>query len=138
MFVSHRTIFLKKKFLEEGTNATKVELEEVRQVEKPTQTGKNTELNLIRSNLEPIIEAPLRRSNKVSYQSDRYYDFLIRDGYPIELIENNKNPITYMDGMQRSNSDKWLETIKSIMESMKINDVWILIDPPEEIKPYGV
>ena len=25
--------------------------------------------------------------------------------------------------------------MKSKMESMKINDVWILVDPPEEVKP---
>ena len=79
----------------------------------------------------------LRRSNRVLCQPDRYYGFLVHDGDPVELDENNKDPITYMDAMQRSDSDKWLEAMKSEMESMKINDVWILVDPLEEIKPIG-
>ena len=58
------------------------------------------------SNPKPIEKKPLRRSDRVSHQSNRYYDFLVRDGDPIELNVNNENPITYMDAMQRSDSDK--------------------------------
>ena len=58
---------------------------------------------------------------------------MIRDGDPIELDENNEDPIIYMDAMQRSNFDKLLEAIKFEMESMKINNVWTLVDSPEEI-----
>ena len=42
-----------------------------------------------------------------------------------------------MDTMQRSDSEKWLEAMKSKMESMKVNDVWTLVDPPEGVKPIG-
>ena len=42
-----------------------------------------------------------------------------------------------MDAIQRSDSDKWLKAMKSEMESMKANDVWILVDPPEEVKSIG-
>ena len=62
---------------------------------------------------------------------------MIRDGDPIELDENNEDPITYMDAMQRPDSEKWLEAMKSEMESMKVNDVWTLVDPPEGVKPIG-
>ena len=137
MFVSNRAVFLKKKFLDEGTNASKIELDEVRSVEESTQSSKPIESDLIRSNLKPIVETSLRRSDRVPHQPDRYYDFLFRDGDPIKLDENNKDPITYIDAMQRSDSDKWLEAIKFEMESMKINNVWILVDPPEGIKPVG-
>ena len=37
--------------------------------------------------------------------------------------------------MQRSDSKKWLEAIKFEMASVKINNVWTLVDPPEGIKP---
>ena len=60
--------------------------------------------------------------------------FLIRDGDPVELDRNNKDPITYMDAMQRSDFDKWVEAMKSEMESMKVNNVWTLVDPLEGIK----
>ena len=42
-----------------------------------------------------------------------------------------------MDTMQRFDSDKWLEAMRSKMESMKVNDVWILVDPPEGVKFIG-
>ena len=42
-----------------------------------------------------------------------------------------------MDVMQRPDSEKWLEAMKFEMESMKVNDVWTLVDPPEGVKPIG-
>ena len=90
---------------------------------------------MIRSNLKPDIQISLRQSSKVPHQPDRYLDFLIRDGDPIELDENNEDPVTYMDAMQRTDSKKWLEVMKFKIESMKINNMWTLVDPPEGIKP---
>ena len=124
---------MENEFLGEGANACKIELDEVHEVEGPT----HTELSLIGElNLEPV-KALLRRSGRVPCQSDRYYDFLIQDGDPIELDENDEDPITYMEAMQRPDSQKWLETMKSEMESMEINSVWILVNPSERIKPIG-
>ena len=137
VFVSNRTVFLEKKILGEETNASKIELDEVRLVEESIQSSKPIESDLIKSNLELIIEISLRRFGRVSHQLDRYYDFLVRDRDPVELDENNEDPIIYMDVMQRSNSDKWLKAMKFEMESMKINNVWILVNPPEGVKPIG-
>ena len=137
VFVSNRAIFLEKKFLGEGTNASKIELDEVRSIEEPTQSSRPIESDLIRSNPEPIVEISLRRSGRVSHQPDRYYSFLVREENPVELDENSEDPITYTDTMQRSDSDKWLEAMQSEIESMKINDVWTLVDPSEGIKPIG-
>ena len=80
-------------------------------------------MDLIRSNPEPIVKISLRRSDRVPHQLDRNYDFLIRDGDPVELDENNEDSITYMDMMQRVDSDKWLKAIKFEIESMKVNNV---------------
>ena len=92
---------------------------------------------MIRSNLKPTVEISLRRSDRVPHQPDRYYDFLIRDGDPVELDKNNEDPIIYMDAMQRSDSDKWLEVMKFEIEFMKVNNVWTLVDPPEGVKSIG-
>ena len=62
---------------------------------------------------------------------------IIRDGDPVELDENDEDPITYIDVIQGLDSEKWLNAMKSEMESMEINGVWILIDPPKEIKFIG-
>ena len=105
VFVNLKAIFLEREFLGEGTVASKVELDEVWQVEKPTQVAKS-EPNLVRSDPEPIVQAPLRRSGRVPRQPYRYYGFLVRDDDPIELDENDEDPITYMDAMQRPDSEK--------------------------------
>ena len=95
MFVSNRIIFLEKKFLDEGINATKIELSEVHEVE----ISIHTESDLIgESNPEPV-ELPLRISNRVAYQLDRYYSFLIRNDDLVELDENDEDLITYIDAM---------------------------------------
>ena len=106
LFVSNRTIFLEKEFLGEKINASKIGLDEVRLVEELTQSNKSIESDLIRSNPKSIIETTLRRSDRVPHQSDRYYSFLVWDGDPVELDENNEDLITSMDAMQRSDSDK--------------------------------
>ena len=80
---------------------------------------------------------PSRRSGRVPYPSDRYYRYLVQDGDPIELDENNEDPITYMDVMQRSDSELWIGAMKSKIESIEINHVWTLVDIPEGIKPIG-
>ena len=121
---------MKNEFFREGANACKIKLDEVQKVEEPT----HTELDLIgESNLKPI-KAPLRRSSRVPYQSDRYYNFLIQDDDPIKLDKNDEDSITYMEAMQRPDFQKWLEAMKFKMKSMEINAVWTLVDPPEEIK----
>ena len=96
--MNNKIYFLEKKNSEE-ISASKIELDEVRQVEKLTQSSEPTKPNLIESNSEPFINAPLRISNRISCPLDRYYDFLIWDGNSIELDENNKNLISYMDAM---------------------------------------
>ena len=76
-------------------------------LENQIPLSRNTVLDLIgESNSKPVIEVPLRRSDRVSHQSDRYYGFLIQNRDSVELDENNEDLITYVDAMQRSNSDK--------------------------------
>ena len=132
VFVALRAIFLEKEFLGEGTIASKIELDEVQPIEEPAHSKDIVEPAVIESHPEPI-----RRSGRIPRQPDRYYSFLVRDGDPIELDENNEDPITYMDALQRSDSEAWLGAMRSEMESMEINNVWTLVDPPEGIKPIG-
>ena len=67
-------------------------------MKKLTQVAE-PELDLVWSNPKPIITAPLRRSGRVPRQPDRYYGFLVQDDDPVELDENDEDPITYMDAM---------------------------------------
>ena len=116
-----RATFLEKEYLTASAKAN-VELNEVRQEEVPLHSETTIEPTLIGSNLEPVEEL-LRRSGRVPRQLDRYFSFLVCDGDPIELDENDEDLITYMDVLQRSDSKRWLEAMKSKMESMEINSV---------------
>ena len=75
MFISNRTVFLKNEFLREGANGYKIELDEVQEVKELT----HIELNLIEESNPKPVKAPLKRSDRVPNQPDRYYGFLIRD-----------------------------------------------------------
>ena len=46
-------------------------------------------------------------------------------------------PTTYDESSNSSESDKWLEAMRSKMDSMYTNQVWTLVGPPVGIKPVG-
>ena len=64
------------------------------------------------------------------------YGFMIGDNNETSIIEDDDS-LTYMEAIMSKDSDKWLHTIKFEMDSMYDNQVWTLVDPPEEIIPIG-
>ncbi|KAL4383655.1 hypothetical protein GQ457_15G018400 [Hibiscus cannabinus] len=46
-------------------------------------------------------------------------------------------PKTYQEAVVSPDSEKWLEAMRSEMDSMSDNQVWTLVEPPEGIKPIG-
>ena len=44
-------------------------------------------------------------------------------------------PTTFEEALLDKDSSKWLEAMKSEMDSMYANQVWTLIDPPKGIVP---
>ena len=44
---------------------------------------------------------------------------------------DNDEPLTYAEAMVNPDSVKWQEAMESEIESMKENQVWNLIDPPD-------
>ena len=53
------------------------------------------------------------------------------------MIVHQSEPTTYQEAMHSLDSEKWLEAMKSEMQSMYDNQVWTLIDPPEGLKTIG-
>ena len=47
------------------------------------------------------------------------------------------DPKTYDEAMSDIDSEKWLNAMKSEIDSMHSNQVWSLVDPPEGIVPIG-
>ena len=47
-------------------------------------------------------------------------------------------PTTYHEVMMSPDSEKWLQAVKSDMQSIYDNMVWNLVDPPKGAKVMGV
>ncbi|KAK8525335.1 hypothetical protein V6N12_014030 [Hibiscus sabdariffa] len=69
--------------------------------------------------------------------------FVARTGVFLEkefLTNSGKDqdePSTYQEAVASPDSEKWLEAMRSKMDSMSENQVWTLVEPPEGIKPIG-
>ena len=50
------------------------------------------------------------------------------------LLLDNDEPATYAEAMADPDSEKWQDAMKSEIESMKKNQVWNLIDPPDGVR----
>src|SRR5262249_24233818 len=128
VFVSKTTVFLEKEFLLEENSGSKIELEEV-------QDHENNDDNLDEPEPAPIEQAPntqeLRKSDRIRRPPKRY-EFLISEDKDVFLVEENE-PTSYKEAISDIDSIKWLEAMKSEMDSMYTNQVWTLVDAPEGI-----
>ncbi|KAK8539061.1 hypothetical protein V6N13_135825 [Hibiscus sabdariffa] len=78
---------------------------------------------------------PLRRSSRERHELERY-GFLVTTHGDVILV-NQDEPKTYQEAVASPDSEKWLEAMRSEMDSMSENQVWTLVEPPEGIKPIG-
>ena len=60
-------------------------------------------------------------------------DFLVTNNYNVILMDHDE-PKSYQEAISSPNFDRWLEVMKSEMQSMYDNQVWTLIDPPNGLK----
>jgi hypothetical protein len=51
------------------------------------------------------------------------------------LLLDNDEHVTYKEAMMDPYSGKWLDAMKSKIESLYENQVWNLVDPPEGVRP---
>ncbi|KAK8713625.1 hypothetical protein V6N13_148837 [Hibiscus sabdariffa] len=78
---------------------------------------------------------PLRRSTRERHEPERY-GFLVTTHGDVILVDQDE-PKTYQEAVASPDSEKWLEAMRSEMDSMSENQVWTLVEPPEGIKPIG-
>ena len=132
VFVIRNGIFLEREFISKRTSRSKVLLEEVQEPQDNTEPQMEN-----REDSQQVVE-PLqvtqgpRRSDRTYYQPQRY-GFLITESCDILLIEQNELT-TYQEAIVGPNSEKWLNSIKSEMQSIYDNQVWTLVDPPKGVK----
>ncbi len=135
VFVARNGTFLEKEFLRKGISGSKVNLEEVRDPENNTeQIVEQEPIPQVVVEAANVAQGP-RRSYRDRHEPERY-GFLITDDDRVELIDEDE-PTTYQEAVSTPDSDKWIEAMKSEMQSMSDNQVWNLIDPPEGVKTIG-
>ena len=127
VFVARNGVFLESEFISKGTSGSKVQFEEVREPQD------NIELPVDSHSQKTIVDIPpmaqnLRRSNRIRHEPERY-GFLVTDNHDVLLVDQNE-PTTYLEAMLDPDFEKWLEAMKSEIQSMYDNQVWTLIDPP--------
>ena len=64
------------------------------------------------------------------------YGFLITNDNNM-LIMDQSEATSYQEAINSPHSEKWLEAMKSEMQSMYNNQVWTLIDPTDGLKTIG-
>ncbi|KAL0293961.1 UNVERIFIED_CONTAM: hypothetical protein Scaly_3132100 [Sesamum calycinum] len=121
IFISRNAVFLKKSFSLDNRR-DEVLLEES---SEPPQQNNTT-------SLEPSFPTDgvpfLCISTRESRLPERY-------GFVGLTSQLDNDPKTYGEAMSDIDSDKWLEAMKSKMDSIDSNQVWTLVDPPKGIKP---
>ncbi|GJZ98391.1 hypothetical protein Tco_0670844 [Tanacetum coccineum] len=73
-------------------------------------------------------------SARIPQAPDGYGLYVDVEGY--ELGDLNEPP-NYMAALSNPESDKWLEAMNTEMQSMKDNQVWVLVDLPPNGRTVG-
>jgi len=131
--VSRNAIFLEKEFIQERGNERKIELGEG--FVEPEAMPRDVQVLI--EELGSSIAPPIRRSEMIPHQPERY-DFLNeQELFLVGDNDHSDDPTTYQEAISDIDSNRWLEDMKSEMDSMYENQVWTLVDPPEGIVPIG-
>ena len=86
------------------------------------------------------VSLPPHRSSKISQPLKRYMDMLMKEVKKIFFMrykDHSDDLNTFDEVMSNIEFKKLLDTIKSEIDSMHLNQVWTLVDPPEGIVPIG-
>ncbi|PKI73573.1 hypothetical protein CRG98_006021 [Punica granatum] len=137
VFVARTAVFLEKEFLFKGTSGRKLGLGEVLpQNDIDRSMGKVAEQpqGVVVQSYTQVTQEP-RRSGRIRYEPERY-GFLVTQENDVLLVDKDE-PTTYAKAVTGPDSEKWLEAMRSEMESMYTNQVWTLVDPLEGVKPIG-
>ena len=121
MFVARTGVFLEKDFISKGISGRKVKLEEIqesRSIDTPMEELEQ-ESQVVVEEQPAQVEQDQRRSSRMRHQPERY-GYLIIDQGDVLLMDQDE-PVTYQEAITGHESEKWLEAMKSEMDSMYTN-----------------
>ena len=119
VFAARNRVFLEKEFISKRVSGNKTSLEEVQEPQVSTEPTME-----ILQNSQPVVESTSsaqgpQMSSRIHHEPKRY-GFLITNDKTIELGDQDE-PITYHEEMMSPDSEKWLQAMKSEMQSMYDN-----------------
>ena len=138
VFVARNGTFLEREFISNRTSGSKVQLEEIQEPlindEPPEEVEEVQPISQENVEVVPVTQ-DIRRSVRPHREPERY-GFLVTGDNDMMVVHDNE-PISYQEAMASPDSEKWLEAMKSEMQSMYENQVWSLIDTSEGLKTIG-
>ncbi|KAK2429799.1 secreted RxLR effector protein [Trifolium repens] len=137
VFVARTGVFLEREFISKGISGRSVELEEIQEPPIIGQTMEEHEQQPqdVVEEQPAQVEQVQRRSNRIRHEPERY-GYLITEQGDVLLMDQDE-PVTYQEAITGPESEKWLEAMKSEMDSIYTNQVWNLVEPPVGIRPIG-
>ncbi|KAK3125126.1 hypothetical protein QOZ80_7BG0600470 [Eleusine coracana subsp. coracana] len=132
VFVARNGVFLEKEFLSKRVSGRTVQLEEVQEAPENVSSSAIPQLDE-QIVVEPIVETPAPRRSERARRAPEKFTLLTTGQRDILLLDNDE-PKTYSEAMMGPDSEKWLGAMRSELESMRENQVWNLIDPPDGVK----
>ena len=121
--------------ISKGISGSKIQLDEIRVPQRSIEPVMETQ-QVSQDVVEPTqVPQDLRRSGRIRNNPERY-GFLVTDNHDVILMDHDE-PASYQEAISSPDSDRWLEAMKSEMQSMYDNQVWTLIDPPNGLKTIG-
>ena len=130
-FVARNGTFLEKEFLAKGVSGKNIDLDEIvdPELEIPSDAMETVrEPSFITDEVgENVEEAIVPRRSGRTHATPEWYGNLVCN---VMLVEQDE-PTNYKEAMEGPESEKWLEAMKSEIESMYDNKVWTLVEIPE-------
>ncbi|KAK8593315.1 hypothetical protein V6N12_045398 [Hibiscus sabdariffa] len=111
------------------------ELEEVQQQQEDTEPEVERFSQTVEENSSDLETRPLRRSTRERHEPERY-GFLVTTHGDVILVDHDE-PKTYQEAVSSPDSEKWLEAMRSEMDSMSDNQIHG-IDYDETFSPVAM
>ncbi|KAL4302755.1 hypothetical protein GQ457_10G011400 [Hibiscus cannabinus] len=134
IFVARTRFFLEKELLSNNGNGRNIELEELQQ-QQVNELEVEQSSQVVEENTTDLETQPLRRSTREGHEPEGY-GFLFTTHGDVILVDQDE-PKTYQQAVSSPDSEKWLEPMRSKVDSMSENQVWTSVEPPEGVKPIG-
>lgn len=111
-------------------------VQQVEENEQLTDSPHHEDIPIDDVNVEPPQPVALRRSQRErrSAITDDYVVYLQESDFDIGI---QNDPVSYSQAINSKDSDKWIDAMNEELKSMDHNDVWDLVELPNDSKKVG-